>query len=164
MLQLSTRPEAACTPFGATLRRLRERSGSTQEQLAERAGLSAKAISSLERGERQRPHPHTVRALASALELDHEEHAILEAAISRRRRRPVFVTESLRGIAMPVPPGAASLRVAFRTPEPDTIYAVVVVSSWLTQYAVTAKGTAHFSVQFSQPPAAPASIDWLLVR
>ncbi|TMC10701.1 MAG: helix-turn-helix transcriptional regulator [Chloroflexi bacterium] len=42
--------------FGMALRRLRARSGLTQEQLAERASLSAKAVSALERGERRRPY------------------------------------------------------------------------------------------------------------
>ena len=58
-------------PFGLLLRRLRERSGLSQEQLAERAGISAKAVSALERGERQHPYPHTVRSLATALGLYH---------------------------------------------------------------------------------------------
>jgi DNA-binding XRE family transcriptional regulator len=39
-------PEA---PFGVRLRRLREAAGLTQEELAARAGLSAKGISDLER-------------------------------------------------------------------------------------------------------------------
>ena len=44
-------------PFGRLLRQLREQAGLTQEQLAERARLSAKAVSALERGERQHPYP-----------------------------------------------------------------------------------------------------------
>ena len=55
--------------FGTRLRSYRERSGLTQEELAERAGLSAQGISVLERGLRNRPHPPTVRALAEALDL-----------------------------------------------------------------------------------------------
>ncbi|MBA2618373.1 MAG: helix-turn-helix transcriptional regulator, partial [Rubrobacter sp.] len=50
-------------PFGERLRRLREAAGFTQEELASRAGLTAKAVSALERGERKRPYPHTVRSL-----------------------------------------------------------------------------------------------------
>jgi transcriptional regulator with XRE-family HTH domain len=50
--------------FGARLRGLREAAGLTQEELAERAGLTAKGISALERGARNRPYPHTVRSLA----------------------------------------------------------------------------------------------------
>ena len=54
-------------PFSAELRRLREAAGLTQEELAGRGGLTAKAVGALERGEGKRPYPHTVRALADAL-------------------------------------------------------------------------------------------------
>ncbi|MGH3912834.1 MAG: ATP-binding protein [Pseudonocardiaceae bacterium] len=73
--------------FGSALRRLRERAGLTQEQLADRAGLSVKAVSALERGERRHPYPHTVRALGAALGLTAEQLAGLSAAVSRRGRR-----------------------------------------------------------------------------
>jgi tetratricopeptide (TPR) repeat protein/transcriptional regulator with XRE-family HTH domain len=65
---------------------LRERSGLTQELLAERAGLSPRAIRALERGERQFPHPHTLRALADALELSAEELMELQSRIPQRAR------------------------------------------------------------------------------
>ena len=71
-------------PFGARLRELREATGLTQEELASRAGLTAKAISVLERGERKRPFPHTVRAIADALELSENERASLLAAVPKR--------------------------------------------------------------------------------
>jgi tetratricopeptide (TPR) repeat protein/DNA-binding XRE family transcriptional regulator len=74
----------ATESFPEALRRLRERAGLTQEQLAERAGLSAKAISALERGERRHPYPHTVRALATALGLTGPERAALETKVPRR--------------------------------------------------------------------------------
>src|ERR671921_2158540 len=70
--------------FGAHLRRLREAAGLTQEEVASRSGLSAKAISMLERGERKRPYPHTIRYLADALELSEEERATLLAIVTRR--------------------------------------------------------------------------------
>ena len=73
--------------FAAALRQLRARSGLTQEQLAERAGISTNAISALERGERRHPYPHTVRVLASALGLDAEASSALEAAAMQRVRR-----------------------------------------------------------------------------
>jgi len=73
------------TPFGSRLRRLREAAGLTQEELAARAGLTAKAVSALERGERRRPYPHTVRSLADALKLSERERALLTEAIPRRR-------------------------------------------------------------------------------
>ena len=72
------------TPFGKRLRRLREAAGLTQEELAEKADLGAKGISDLERGERRRPYPHTVRALADALEVPEEERASLLATVPRR--------------------------------------------------------------------------------
>ena len=55
--------------FAAQLKALREGAGFTQEELAAIAGLSIHAVSALERGERRRPHPETVRALAAALDL-----------------------------------------------------------------------------------------------
>ncbi len=61
--------------FGNQLRQYRQAAGLTQEELAERAGLSVKAISALESGRRRRPYPHTVRALADALGLSDEERA-----------------------------------------------------------------------------------------
>jgi predicted ATPase/DNA-binding XRE family transcriptional regulator len=55
--------------FGAQLRALREAAGFTQDELATIAGLSVHAVSALERGQRQRPHVDTVRALSAALDL-----------------------------------------------------------------------------------------------
>src|SRR5215210_4825961 len=72
------------TPFGERLRRLREEVGLTQEELASKAGLTAKAVSALERGERRRPYPHTVRSLAEALGLTDEERASLAASVPGR--------------------------------------------------------------------------------
>ena len=51
-----------------------------------RCGLTAKGVSALERGERQRPYAHTVRALAEALALADRERAVLLSAIPRRSR------------------------------------------------------------------------------
>lgn len=67
--------------FGERLRRLRQAAGLTQEQLAERAGLTAKGISALERGERRRPYRHTVEALVAALELPEDRGHTLRAAL-----------------------------------------------------------------------------------
>ncbi len=66
--------------FAGRLRAFRERAALTQEELAERAGLTAKAVGALERGERRKPYPHTVRALADALTLDDDGRAELTAA------------------------------------------------------------------------------------
>jgi DNA-binding XRE family transcriptional regulator len=66
LIQLS---HVQMSSFGVQLRSLRQATGLTQEELAHRAGLTAKGIGALERGERQRPYPHTVRVLADALRL-----------------------------------------------------------------------------------------------
>ena len=73
-------------PFGTQLRRLREAAGLTQEELAGKAGLTAKGVGAIERGERKRPYPHTVRSLADALALPEDERASLLAAVRRKER------------------------------------------------------------------------------
>ncbi|HZS92214.1 MAG TPA: AAA family ATPase [Chloroflexota bacterium] len=69
--------------FGELLRRHRLAMGLTQEELAERAGLSARAVSDIERGLKSRPHRDTVRLLAEALGLAGSERAAFEAARGR---------------------------------------------------------------------------------
>lgn len=76
----------AMEPFGQHLRRLRNAAGLSQEELAERAGLTAAAVGALERSERRYPYPHTVRALASALALADDERRALVAAVPQRER------------------------------------------------------------------------------
>jgi predicted ATPase/DNA-binding CsgD family transcriptional regulator/transcriptional regulator with XRE-family HTH domain len=70
--------------FGTQLRRHREAAGLSQEELAERASLTAGAIGALERGERRLPYPHTVQVLATALGLDEVRRAELIASVPRR--------------------------------------------------------------------------------
>src|SRR3712207_1946926 len=82
-IDLSARSEQVPS-FGARLRQLREAAGLTQEELAGRAGLTRNAISALERGERRRPYPHTVRVLADALDLSDDERTTLAAAVPRQ--------------------------------------------------------------------------------
>ena len=55
--------------LGEWLRQQRVASGLTQEDLAERSGVSVRAIADLERGRTRRPYPSSVRALARALGL-----------------------------------------------------------------------------------------------
>ncbi|HEY8284795.1 MAG TPA: helix-turn-helix domain-containing protein [Chloroflexota bacterium] len=71
------------TSFGVHLRRLREAAGLSQAELAEQAGLTAQAVGALERGERRRPYPETVRRLADALSLTNDARAVLIAAVPR---------------------------------------------------------------------------------
>ncbi len=90
--------------LGGQLRRLRERASLTQEELASRAGLSARAISDLERGERKRPYPHTVRALAEALELSEQERASLLASVPKRGGAATAPSATTAAPALPMPP------------------------------------------------------------
>jgi predicted ATPase/DNA-binding XRE family transcriptional regulator len=75
--------EASTSSFGEQLRRMRETAGLTQEELAERAGLSRDAIGALENGRRRHPHPGTVRMLAAALGLSDSEAEALRTAAKR---------------------------------------------------------------------------------
>ena len=75
-----TEPDPARRPFGPLLKRLRLRAGLSQEGLAERAGVSWRTISDLERGVKQRPRGSTVRLLVAALALEPVERAALQAS------------------------------------------------------------------------------------
>ena len=69
--------------FGDLLRRHRATAGVTQEDLANRTGLTPQAIGLLERGKRRHPHAYTVQKLAEALELDGRDLSEFEAAARR---------------------------------------------------------------------------------
>jgi tetratricopeptide (TPR) repeat protein/transcriptional regulator with XRE-family HTH domain len=69
--------------FGAWLRSCRESAGLSQEQLAERAGLSIRAIRNLEHGHIEHPHPGTLQRLADALSLHGQPRASFITAASR---------------------------------------------------------------------------------
>jgi predicted ATPase/DNA-binding XRE family transcriptional regulator len=71
--------------FGVRLKQLRVAAGLSQEMLAERAGLSADAVSTLERGARRAPQRATLAALVSALDLSAAEQAELELTVRRER-------------------------------------------------------------------------------
>jgi transcriptional regulator with XRE-family HTH domain len=64
-----TRAPGGGVPPGLWLRRQREAAGLTQEDLAQRSGVSIRAIGDLERGRTRRPHPRSIRLVASALGL-----------------------------------------------------------------------------------------------
>ena len=66
---MSATPTHPAHPFGSLLRRHRQAAGLTQEELAERAGLSIEGISALERGVNRAPRKDTVELLAEALSL-----------------------------------------------------------------------------------------------
>src|SRR5215831_9194599 len=88
--------------FGELLKRYRLAAGLTQEELAERAGLSVQAIAALERGARRSPRRDTLALLAQALALAPAERSQLEAA--RRHTAPPASVRSLPGRALSSPP------------------------------------------------------------
>src|SRR5688500_17820736 len=68
------------TGFGDPLRHYRLAAGLTQEGLAERAGLSTRGISDLERGARGLPRNDTLQMVLQALDLSPGDRAALVAA------------------------------------------------------------------------------------
>jgi transcriptional regulator with XRE-family HTH domain len=71
--------------FGGLLKGHRLAAGLTQEALAARVALSARAVSDLERGVNRAPYRETVALLAGALRLPAADRAALEATVTRRR-------------------------------------------------------------------------------
>jgi tetratricopeptide (TPR) repeat protein/transcriptional regulator with XRE-family HTH domain len=72
--------EQPAVSFAELLRRLRTDAGLTQEQLAERTGLSPRSISDLERGINKTARQDTMRLLADALNLSGTARARFEIA------------------------------------------------------------------------------------
>lgn len=66
--------------LGAVLKRYRMAAGLSQEALAARSGLSARAISDLERDLHRTPHAATLDLLSTALSLSAQQRAVLLAA------------------------------------------------------------------------------------
>src|ERR1700674_1895513 len=87
-------------PFGVLLRQQRQAAGLSQEELAERAGLSRRGISDLERGKRRSPYPATARRLADGLGLDPTARAALLASA----HQPVVGALTERDHASPLSP------------------------------------------------------------
>jgi DNA-binding CsgD family transcriptional regulator len=73
-------------PFGTLLRTFRRRAGMTQLELAEKAGLSYRTISDLERSVRRKTYISTVEMLSSALGLEPEDAEQMAASVDRSRR------------------------------------------------------------------------------
>jgi tetratricopeptide (TPR) repeat protein/transcriptional regulator with XRE-family HTH domain len=70
--------------FGAGLRARRLSAGLSQQELAEAAGMSVRAISDLERGRARRPYPDSLSRLADGLRLRDRERAEFIASAGRR--------------------------------------------------------------------------------
>ncbi|MCC2628531.1 MAG: hypothetical protein K0S14_2181 [Thermomicrobiales bacterium] len=90
--------------FGHQLKRLRLARDLTQEELAERAGVSARLISDLERGSIHRPRRDTVQLLADGLRLRGPER---DTFVALARGRPVAPHDALASpppFSLPRPP------------------------------------------------------------
>src|SRR5262245_44017400 len=71
----------AAESFGLLLKGYRLSAGLSQEELAERAGLSRRGVSDLERGARRNPRLASVRRLAEAMGLGEADRARLLGAV-----------------------------------------------------------------------------------
>jgi predicted ATPase/DNA-binding XRE family transcriptional regulator len=93
--------------FGTLLRHLRIAAGLSQEALAERARISAKAVGSLEVGARRAPYRETVEQLVTALNATPEERlqltSLAEAGKTRKPRADV-TPEAAPPRNLPSPP------------------------------------------------------------
>ncbi|MGY0020640.1 ATP-binding protein [Streptomyces sp. YJ-C3] len=72
--------------LGKRLRQLRRVAGMTLEELAEASGVSARAISDMERGHSRAPQPRTLAALAGSLGVAEDERRRLEEDARALRR------------------------------------------------------------------------------
>jgi len=84
--------------FAGLLRQLRTGARLTQEELAEAAGISTRAVSDLERGVNRTAHKDTARLLADALCL-HERAAELFVAAGRGRAPAGEVLAAQQGVS-----------------------------------------------------------------
>src|SRR5260370_32405270 len=92
--------------FGLVMRAYRLDAGMTQQELAQRSGLSVAALRDLEQGRRSRPRPATVCALSHALGLNPPRAADLARAATASRHRhegrgPELSPVDLRWTAVP---------------------------------------------------------------
>lgn len=105
--QTTEGPAAMIAPghrtFGELLLHYRRTALLTQEELAERAHLSARAISDLERGLKRIPRRDTLRLLAEALQLTAEEGVELERAARPPTIRVTSTGAGGIGHALPSP-------------------------------------------------------------
>jgi predicted ATPase/DNA-binding XRE family transcriptional regulator len=92
------------TPFGTLLKRYRIAAGLTQEALAARAQLSARAISDLERGINRVPRYDTLELLIAALHVTTTQRALLLSTIRPEMTVPAPQTRSVS--PPPLPPTA----------------------------------------------------------
>ena len=90
--------------FSTLLKHYRQAAGLSQEALAARAGLSARAISDLERGINRTPRYDTLELLSSALSLSSQQQALLQAAARPEIAAAVDAPPGPPSPGLPLPP------------------------------------------------------------
>jgi len=90
--------------FGALLKRHRLAAGLTQETLAERSGVSPRAVSALEGDPARLPRLDSVALLADALGLATEERRAFRAAARPVAAVPALPPAPTAAATLPVPP------------------------------------------------------------
>jgi class 3 adenylate cyclase/tetratricopeptide (TPR) repeat protein len=130
-------PSQPTNEFAGLLRRHRLIAGLSQEALAERAALSVRGISDLERGVRRAPHPATIARLADALGLDAAAREALLVAGTRSVLPDVAPVETPTAAAEPsvAAPNQEPIAVAIAPPATDE-------RRWVTVLAVLLGGFA----------------------
>jgi predicted ATPase/transcriptional regulator with XRE-family HTH domain len=108
--------------FGDMLKHYRMRAGLTQEELAERAQLSARGISDLERGARRTPRQDTMLLLVKALQLSGGDRSRFEAAARGHDQAippTIFLGTQLNNLPTPSTP------LVGRTQEVQTVCSIL---------------------------------------
>jgi predicted ATPase/class 3 adenylate cyclase len=96
------------SPFGELLRRQRVAAGLTQEELAERAGLSRRGIADLESGARRRPRRDTVALLSTALGVSEAESVRFESAARGDAERQLAAQSESQSDSSALPSGTVT--------------------------------------------------------
>lgn len=99
---------ASDSPLGELVRKHRLTAAISQDELAERSGVSVRTISDLERGIRETARLETVRLLATGLDLDESERA-------------AFIAAAIRGMVVASPEPQPELQTAQLPPSPNTV-------------------------------------------
>src|SRR4028119_304061 len=143
--------------FGDLLRRHRVLAGMSQEELAERARLSARAISDLERGVKRTPRRDTVQLLVEALGLSGETRTALVTAArepaARRTPRHAGKLQAAVENATTSPHGSVTLAGGFlgAVPEGRLIGREAELSTILAGVEAAMEGTGRLLVVAGEP-------------
>jgi Tfp pilus assembly protein PilF/transcriptional regulator with XRE-family HTH domain len=143
--------------FGSALREFRAAANLTQEELADRSGLSVHAVGMLERGVRRSPRPATVELLANALRLDASQRNLMVAAA---RAGADATSTSDRETATPPRPTAYFVG---REAELREIGGALRRSGHVTVYGLGGVGKTQLAARFAHDNGAryPDGVYWI---